>query len=108
MKKSCAVMLIVVGVAFAIWGCIIFGMDAGYDERDIEYGGDAYTGIQNAAAQTANNVHNLAKIVKIGFGGLFEFGGIVFIIVGANGMPAATSGYTAESWYDEQEKERSM
>ena len=42
------------------------------DEMDYEsrsmYGGDAYTGIQNAAAATSKNVKELAEIVQFGFG----------------------------------------
>ncbi len=42
----------------------------GYESSE-RYGGDAYTGIQNAAAQTANNVEQLSTIVSEGFGWLF-------------------------------------
>ena len=45
----------------------MFGKDVGYYEASSAYGGDAYTGIQNAAAQTANNVKALSEITKNGF-----------------------------------------
>ena len=47
-----------------------------------QYGGDAYTGIQNASAQTATNIVNLASIQKIGFGSILLVAGCVLIIVG--------------------------
>ena len=45
----------------------MFAKDVGYYESSSSYGGDAYTGIQNAAAQTANNVKALSEIAKMGF-----------------------------------------
>lgn len=41
-----------------------------------EYGGDAYTGIQNACAQTATNVYNTFKLVQ-------TFSQIFLIVLGA-------------------------
>lgn len=43
------------------------------------YGGDAYTGIQHAAANTANNVQDLAEICKFGFGALLIVLGLAMI-----------------------------
>ena len=43
------------------------------------YGGDAYTGIQNAAATTANNVRDLNSIVAGGFFMLLLILGIAMI-----------------------------
>ncbi len=48
-------------------------------ESASSYGGDAYTGIQNAAAQTANNVRALAEIVAAGFGNLLIAIGLIFL-----------------------------
>ena len=55
------------------------GQDVGYWEASISYGGDAYTGIQNAAAQTANNVQDLAEIAAMGFGFLLISLGLFMI-----------------------------
>lgn len=55
------------GIASVLFGFIISGMDVGYYESAKSYGGDAYTGIQNAAAQTADNVHVLCELVREGF-----------------------------------------
>lgn len=50
-------------------------MDTGSYESYFEYGGDAYTGIQNASAQAANNISDLAEIVSMGmFAFLLVFG----------------------------------
>lgn len=40
------------------------------------YGGDAYTGIQNAAADTGKNVHYLIESVNYGFGSILLIGGL--------------------------------
>ena len=56
------------GALSVLFGLLTLGMDAGAWEANSSYGGDAYTGIQNAAAQTANNVQDLAEIAAQGFG----------------------------------------
>ncbi len=58
---------IISGILSIIFGIIMFGKNIGYYEPSSSYGGDAYTGIQNAAAQTANNVKALSEIAKTGF-----------------------------------------
>lgn len=58
---------IISGILSVIFGIIMFAKDVGYYESSSSYGGDAYTGIQNAAAQTANNVKALSEIAKTGF-----------------------------------------
>ena len=58
---------IISGILSIIFGIIMFGKKIGYYESSSSYGGDAYTGIQNAAAQTANNVKALSEIAKTGF-----------------------------------------
>ncbi len=58
---------IISGILSVIFGIIMFAKYVGGYESNSSYGGDAYTGIQNAAAQTANNVMALSEIVKTGF-----------------------------------------
>ena len=58
---------IISGILSVIFGIIMFGKSIGSYESASSYGGDAYTGIQNAAAQTANNVKALSEITKTGF-----------------------------------------
>lgn len=45
------------------------------------YGGDAFTGIQNSAASSANNIRTLSEIVRFGFGSVLLVGGLVLMIV---------------------------
>lgn len=49
-----------VSIALSIY---CFNMDAGEYCGDSMYGGDAYTGMQNASATAARNVKMLSKIV---------------------------------------------
>ncbi len=46
------------------------------------YGGDAYTGIQNAAATTSENIKELTEIVKFGFGSVLLISGLTFLVIG--------------------------
>ena len=64
------------GVLSVIFGFVVMALSDGYYESSQSYGGDAYTGIQNAAAQTANNVEDLAVIAKNGMGFLLIVLGI--------------------------------
>ena len=60
-------------VAFLSLGFSItmFGMSRGNFAFSESYGGDAYTGIQNAAALATQNIYSLNSIVRSGFGYLF-------------------------------------
>lgn len=78
-KLALKIFGIALGVGALIAAVYIFSMHNGGYENYLSYGGDAYTGIQNAAAQTANNVRSLADIVKTGFGSLFAIMGIGLI-----------------------------
>lgn len=46
------------------------------------YGGDAYTGIQNAAAKTANTVCYLADVTRFGFSSVLSVMGLMSIAYG--------------------------
>lgn len=71
--------LLFLGIIAVILGIVCFCLDSGSYEPNQYYGGDAYTGIQQAAAQSANNVMQLAKICKFGFGSiLIVSGGALF------------------------------
>lgn len=67
------------GILSLILGLVMFSKEIGTWENNVSYGGDAYTGIQNAAAQTANNVQYLSDLVKFGFGSLLIVVGIALI-----------------------------
>lgn len=70
---------IISGILSFIFGIVMFVQKTGYMEYDKQYGGDAYTGIQNAAAQTASNVKNLAEATKNGFAFLLIAIGLIAI-----------------------------
>ena len=58
----------VVGLAATISSFRIFSIWPGTTIGFESYGGDAYTGIQNAAASTGNNVIYLAQVCEQGLG----------------------------------------
>lgn len=67
------------GIVSIILGIVSFCLDNGSGINNKSYGGDAYTGIQNAAAHTANNVQDLCNVVKFGFGALLIVIGLAII-----------------------------
>ncbi len=70
----------VTGLVSTVLGIICYCFYTGGYESAVRYGGDAYTGIQNAAAQTANNIECLGDICKFGFGSILLIAGLVMII----------------------------
>lgn len=69
----------VLGIASFVLSIVCYAMDTGSWESSHTYGGDAYTGIQNASAQAANNIQDLAAIVKFGFGSVLLIIGLLLI-----------------------------
>ena len=74
---------------FIVIGIIAIGLAIGcYSIDDLHYesiniyGGDAFTGIQNAAAVTSRNVKELASIVQFGFGSVLLVMGLTLVGVG--------------------------
>ena len=55
--------------------------DLDYESRSM-HGGDAFTGIHNAAAMTSRNVKELASIVQFGFGSVLLVMGLSLLGVG--------------------------
>lgn len=80
MKKKIG--LIAVGIISILFAFNVMSMDAGSYESNEYYGGDAYTGIQQASAQAANNVQDLANITKRGFGFILMVMGSTLIVCG--------------------------
>ena len=78
-KLICSIIGAVGGLISIILGFVVSGMSTGSWESNSSYGGDAYTGIQNAAAQTANNVQDLAEILKTGMSSALIIFGIAMI-----------------------------
>lgn len=97
MKKGIAIAFLVVGILSVILGFSAYGCSTGSYESNKSYGGDAYTGMQNASAQIANNVQCATEAVAGLFGNILLIGGIVIILVGANSLigsaPKAPAGF---------------
>ena len=82
LPKIRATVLTVVGVVSIVFAILCFTRDDLSYEFPNYYGGDAFTGIQHAAARTSRNVSELAKIVQFGFGSILLVMGLGFIGVG--------------------------
>ena len=67
------------GAASFFAGIGVFGMSCGSYEMSRSYGGDAYTGIQNAAAQAANNIQDTNEMLQAGMGAFLCAFGIAMI-----------------------------
>ena len=69
-RKIAGALFILAGL-IALWFAIsLFKMDEGSFPQNLSYGGDAYTGMQNAAASAARNVKWLYELVAKGFGAI--------------------------------------
>ena len=67
------------GVLSIIFGIVMFTLSDGFNVHYEYYGGDAYTGIQNAAADTAKNLTCLSQIAQFGFGFVLIVAGLIAI-----------------------------
>lgn len=92
-KKIIAIVLIIVAIASVALGVVEMRKGAGnYSGRYVArqtYGGDAYTGIQNAAADTAFNVqqtndilNSMHKTIAFGFGSILIVIGLALCVFG--------------------------
>lgn len=78
-QKIRAIILIVIGIVALVLSIKCFKSDdLSYVMRNT-YGGDAFTGIQNASATTANNVKELAGVVQFGFGSILLVMGLTLV-----------------------------
>ncbi len=76
-------------ILFILVGIVSIGLsiscfnanDGDYVEKH-SYGGDAFTGIQHAAAETGQNVRALTKLATKGFGSILLVGGLALVVVG--------------------------
>lgn len=79
MKWLRSILLVVIGALSIFLGCISFERHTGDVETFKEYGGEAYTGIQNTEARTGANVRFQSEIIKEGIGNMFVIGGLLII-----------------------------
>lgn len=64
------------------------------------YGGDAYTGMQNASAETGCNVYKGNQITQKGFKYVFILSGLGFLVLGLT--PALTNNTALSTKKDEE------
>ena len=72
---------IILGLVTIVLAISVFSQSVGYSEGSYSYGGDAYTGIQNAAAQTANNVQDVGEMIRTGLGCILILHGAILLSV---------------------------
>ena len=100
--KVVGIMFIVIAVVSLVFSFVCFSFGTGGWESNNTYGGDAYTGIQNAAAQSANNIYKLNENVKIIAGMAFFINSLLFVALGLGkllkngGNPAKTNNNPAQ------------
>lgn len=76
------VLFILVGIVSIGLSISCFNADDGIYVDKNYYGGDAYTGIQHAAAETGQNVRALTKLTAKGFGSILLVGGLALVVAG--------------------------
>ena len=83
MRKLRSILLAIAGAMSIVMGIIqLYGSTRDYYGdfvRQEEYGGDAYTGIQNACAVTAMNVATVRTSIGTGIAYLLLVGGVALI-----------------------------
>ena len=79
MRKIRSILFILIGAISIFLGVDLHSMNTGEVETFKEYGGDAYTGIQNTEARTCANVRLPSEIIQEGLDNLFIVAG-AFII----------------------------
>lgn len=77
-----AIACIIIAIVAFNFSSKINKLDDGHSVSKSYYGGDAYTGIQHAAAETGTNVHEHAGITQKGFQYLFILTGLGFLAAG--------------------------
>ncbi|MBR4553043.1 MAG: hypothetical protein IKO20_04925 [Bacteroidaceae bacterium] len=95
-QKLRSIVLIVIGIIAIGLSIKCFTIDDLDWAAKSMYGGDAYTGIQNAAAVTSRNVMELASIVQFGFGSILLVMGLGFVGLGLT-TPMGTRQDSAET-----------
>ena len=86
-KKIGAIGIVLTGIMAIVFGIICwcywesysyYGDYVSYEK----YGGDAYTGIQNAAADTANNINDLISVIGYATSTLINYMGYLIFTIG--------------------------
>lgn len=88
--------ILLIGIAAIVLGIMCFASNKGYTVSFETYGGDAYTGIQNAAARTASNIARSNELNALGFGGILVIAGLVMLAFGISGFVGNKANYVSK------------
>ncbi len=80
MKILRSILLTILGFCLILCGSDVLNMNIGHAELRQNYGGDAYTGIQNAECTTGQLIILQSDIISYGLGCIMIFGGITMIV----------------------------
>ena len=89
MKKTYAFIFMLIGAVSVILGMICYNKEADHREIHYSYSADAYPGIQDGVAQTANNVKYLTEVTAFGFGSVLTVGGVFMLVFGIKTLSAS-------------------
>ncbi len=70
----------ILGILSIIMAITVYSGSVGYTESFKSYGGDAYTGIQNAGAQAANNIKYLGETIRSALGSFLLIQGLCMLL----------------------------
>lgn len=102
-KKLLPIMYFAIAALALIFAITCFALDTnemfGMTEQNQAYGGDAYTGIQNAAAQAATNTYYVGQNISNFAACVTTMGGFAFVIAA---LAFATVGWTKWNEYLEE------
>lgn len=82
MKKTYAILFVLIGIVSVILGTVCYSTETDYREVHYSYGSDVNTGIQDGVAQTASNVRHLTEVTAFGFGSVLTVGGVFMLVFG--------------------------
>ena len=85
-EKIRNILFLIIGVLSIIFAIKIGGLSTGSFEMPLSYGGDAYTGIQNACAGAANNAIDVANILQQGFKYCLIIADFVLVSIGGTSL----------------------
>ena len=89
MKKTFAIIFMLIGIVSVILGTICYSAETDHREIHYSHSTDPYPGIQDGVAQTANNVKYLTEVTAFGFGSVLTVGGVFMLVFGIKTLSAS-------------------
>lgn len=81
-KTLRTILLCFIGASSIALGIYCFSFNTGEFIMDNIYGGDAFTGMQNASATAARNLLSMSRIIQFGLSSLLIVGGALIVVLG--------------------------